>query len=92
MSDIGRKLKEVQWSNHVIYFIFAGIVLLFSVLLFDKGFLSGSNLMNIARQIAMISIMAVGMTYVLAAEEIDLSFGSVVALSSIITALLLRST
>lgn len=92
MNNIGKKLKEVQWSNHVIYFIFAGIILLFSVLLFNKGFLSGSNLMNIARQIAMISIMAVGMTYVLAAEEIDLSFGSVVALSSIITALLLRST
>jgi ribose transport system permease protein len=48
--------------------------------------------MNIARQTAMISIMAVGMTYVLAAEEIDLSFGSVVALSSIVTAILLRST
>ena len=92
MNSIGKKIKEIQWSNHVIYLIFAGIVLLFSVLLYDKGFLSGANLMNIARQIAMISIMAVGMTYVLAAEEIDLSFGSVVALSSICTALLLRST
>jgi ribose transport system permease protein len=87
-----KKLQEVQWSNHVIYFIFTGIILLFSILLYDRGFLSGSNLMNIARQTAMISIMAVGMTYVLAAEEIDLAFGSVVALSSIITALLLRST
>ena len=48
--------------------------------------------MNIARQTAMISIMAVGMTYVLAAAEIDLSFGSVVALSSIITTMMLRST
>jgi ribose transport system permease protein len=48
--------------------------------------------MNIARQTAMISIMAVGMTFVLAAGEIDLSFGSVVALSSIITAMVLRST
>ncbi|QQO10148.1 ABC transporter permease [Breznakiella homolactica] len=92
MNRVTAKLKEVQWRNHVIYFIFAGIILLFSVLLFDKGFLSGSNLMNIARQTAMISIMAVGMTFVLAAEEIDLAFGSVVALSAIITALLLRST
>jgi ribose transport system permease protein len=92
MDTFGKKLKEVQWSNHVIYFIFTGIILLFSILLYDRGFLSGSNLMNIARQTAMISIMAVGMTYVLAAEEIDLAFGSVVALSSVITALLLRST
>jgi ribose transport system permease protein len=86
------KIKEIQWSNHVIYFIFTGIILLFSILLFDRGFLSGSNLMNIARQTAMISIMAVGMTYVLAAEEIDLAFGSVVALSAVITALMLRVT
>ena len=92
MNDIGKKLKEIQWSNHVIYFIFAGIILLFSILLFDTAFLSGRNLMNIARQTAMISIMAVGMTFVLATGEIDLSFGSVVALSSLITALLLRST
>jgi ribose transport system permease protein len=92
MNRLEAKLKEIQWSNHVIYFIFAGIILLFSVLLFDRGFLSGANLMNIARQTAMISIMAAGMTYVLAAGEIDLAFGSVVALSSIITAMLLRST
>ncbi|MDR1106666.1 MAG: ABC transporter permease [Treponema sp.] len=92
MDKGGIKFKEIQWSNHVIYFIFAGIILLFSVLLLDRGFLSGSNLMNIARQTAMISVMAVGMTYVLAAEEIDLAFGSVVALSAVITALMLRST
>jgi len=84
--------KKIQWRNHVIYFIFAGIILLFSILLFDRGFLTGSNMMNIARQTAMISIMAIGMTFVLAAEEIDLSFGSVVALSAIITALVLRAT
>ncbi len=86
------KIREIKWREHVIYFIFTGIILLFSILLFDKGFLTGSNLMNIARQTAMISIMAVGMTFVLAAEEIDLSFGAVVALASIITAQVLRAT
>ena len=87
-----KNLKEIEWRNHVIYFIFAGIIIMFSILLFNRGFLTGSNLMNIARQTAMISIMAVGMTFVLAAEEIDLSFGSVVALSAILTALMLRWT
>ena len=46
--------------------------------------------MNIARQTAMISVMAVGMTFVLAAGEIDLSIGSIVALASLTTALALR--
>ncbi|WP_321301802.1 ABC transporter permease [uncultured Sphaerochaeta sp.] len=85
-------MKQVKWRELVIYYIFLGVILLFSVLLFDKGFLSGSNLMNIARQTAMTSIMAIGMTFVLSTGEIDLSFGSVVALSAIITAKVLNST
>jgi ribose transport system permease protein len=48
--------------------------------------------MNIARQTAMIGIMAVGTTFVLSAAEIDLSFGSIVALSAIVTALTLKVT
>lgn len=76
----------------MIYYIFIGVIVLFSILLFDKGFLSGANLMNIARQSAMISIMAVGMTFVLSTGEIDLSFGSVVAISSIMVAKTLGST
>lgn len=86
------QLKKIKWSNYVIYYIFAGVILLFSVLLLDKGFLSGNNLMNIARQTAMTSIMAVGMTFVLSASEIDLSFGSVVALASIVCAKTLNAT
>ncbi|MDC7231138.1 ABC transporter permease [uncultured Sphaerochaeta sp.] len=89
---LSQKMKQVKWRELVIYYIFLGVILLFSVLLFDKGFLSGSNLMNIARQTAMTSIMAIGMTFVLSTGEIDLSFGSVVALSAIITAKILNST
>lgn len=91
-NTLSEKLKQVKWRELVIYYIFLGVILLFSVLLFDKGFLSGSNLMNIARQTAMTSIMAIGMTFVLSTGEIDLSFGSVVALSSIITAKVLNAT
>lgn len=75
------------------YIIYIGFILIFgffSIALFKKGFLAGNNLMNIARQTATISVMAVGMTFVLAAGEIDLSIGSVVALSSLTTALALR--
>lgn len=81
-----------NWQEYVIYYIFIGIFLLFSVLLFNRGFLSSTNLLNIIRQSAMICILSVGMTLVLAAEEIDLSFGSIVALAAITTALVLRAT
>lgn len=88
----GTRQRNIRWSDYVIYYIFTGVILLFSVLLFDRGFLSSSNLMNIARQTAMTSIMAIGMTFVLSAGEIDLSFGSVVALASIIGAKTLNAT
>lgn len=78
-----------QWQHLIIYFVFVGLFVFFSVFLHDKGFLEAGNLMNIARQTAMISIMAVGMTFVLSAAEIDLSFGAVVALSAVTVALLL---
>jgi ribose transport system permease protein len=81
--------QHFAWRNYLIYLVFAGLLLLFAVLLRDKGFLDPANLMNIARQTAVIAIMAVGMTFVLSAAEIDLSFGAVVALAAVTAALLL---
>ena len=86
------KIKNINWSDYIIYIVFFGIFTFFSVVLYDKGFLSLQNLMNIARQTAMIGIMAVGTTFVLSAAEIDLSFGSIVALSAVVTALILQNT
>ena len=84
--------KNFDLSRWIIYIVFAAIFLFFSLTLFDRGFLSPNNLMNIARQVAMVSIMAVGITFVLSAAEIDLSFGAVVALAAVHSALVLRAT
>ncbi|MCO4202729.1 ABC transporter permease [Aeromonas taiwanensis] len=83
---------RINWRDYIIYLVFVGIFVFFSVVLHDKGFLSSVNLMNIARQTATIAIMAVGMTFVLSAAEIDLSFGATVALSAIVAALTLQET
>ena len=77
-------------QKHAIYLIVFGIFVIFAILLRDKGFLTAFNLMNIFRQTAMISIMAVGFTFVLASGEIDLSIGSIVALSALVGTLVLR--
>jgi ribose transport system permease protein len=45
-----------------------------------EQFLSADNLLTVARQFSVIGIMAVGMTFVIVAGEIDLSVGSVLAL------------
>ncbi|MFG0833774.1 ABC transporter permease [Aeromonas bivalvium] len=86
------KGSRINWRDYIIYLVFVGIFVFFSVVLHDKGFLSAVNLMNIARQTATIAIMAVGMTFVLSAAEIDLSFGATVALSAIVSALTLQET
>jgi ribose transport system permease protein len=82
------RVKE-DWRQYVIYAGFIAIFIFFSVTLGDKGFLDPNNLLNIVRQTAMIAIMAVGMTLVLSAGEIDLSIGSVAGLASVTTALAL---
>ena len=82
------RVKE-DWRQYVIYAGFVVIFIFFSITLGDKGFLDPNNLLNIVRQTAMIAIMAVGMTFVLSAGEIDLSIGSVAGLASVTTALAL---
>jgi ribose transport system permease protein len=63
----------------------------FAVVLGDDGFTSETNLLNIVRQTAPVTVMAVAVVFVLSAGEIDLSIGSVVALSALVTAKLLQS-
>jgi ribose transport system permease protein len=62
-----------NWRQYIPYLGFVLIFAFFSATLYNQGFLDPNNLLNILRQTAMISIMAVGMTYVLAAGEIALS-------------------
>ena len=52
------------------------------------SFLKVANLRNIANQIAIIAILAVGMTMVIITGGIDLSVGSMIALSAVVAALL----
>ena len=54
------------------------------------NFLKADNLLNVANQIAVIAILAIGMTVVIVSGGIDLSVGSLIALSAVTTALLIR--
>jgi ribose transport system permease protein len=53
-------------------------------------FLKADNLLNIANQIAVIAILAIGMTIVIITGGIDLSVGSLIALSAVVTAIIVR--
>ena len=54
------------------------------------NFLKSENLLNIANQIAVIAIVAIGMTMVIITGGIDLSVGSLLALSAVLTAGFIR--
>lgn len=74
--------------------VYLGFFLVFIFFAVSQGefFLQPSNLLNIVVQSAPIAIMAVAFTYVLSSGQIDLSFGSVVALSALIGAVVLQMT
>ena len=75
-------------SKYMIYLAFVALLIVFSLTLRNvgNGFLDMGNVWNIIRQTALIAILGVGMTYALGAGQIDLSVGSVVGLTSLVTA------
>src|ERR1700723_3494200 len=53
------------------------------------GFLTSLNLFNVGRQISLLGVMSVGMTFVLISGEVDLSVGSTYAFSGLATGMLI---
>ena len=84
------RLRRVDPRLYVVYVAFLLILVFFSIYLRNDGFTSSQNLLNIVKQTTPITVMAVGLVFVLSAGEIDLSIGSIVALSSLVAALTLR--
>jgi ribose transport system permease protein len=65
------------------------LIVLLSATAGDK-FLSPQNFINVSRQASYVGIMAVGMVFVIAMGDIDLSVGSIWMLSSVMMAIALR--
>src|SRR5580658_2005130 len=84
------RLAGARLSRFVIYGGFLVIFAAFAVVLRHDGFATPSNLLNIVQQTAPVTVMAVGMTLVLTAGEIDLSIGSIVAVAALLAAVALR--
>jgi ribose transport system permease protein len=77
-------VSRLAIRDYLVYVGLALLVVLFSVTLRHDGFTTSSNLLNIVRQTAPDTVMAVGTVFVLSAGEIDLSIGAVVGLSAIV--------
>lgn len=84
-------IKRLDLQRSVIYFGFLAIFLFFAATLHDDGFLTTRNLTNIVLQTAPATVMAIGLVFALSAGEIDLSFGSIVAVSALAAAVAMQN-
>ena len=83
------KTKQIL-SNFTLVFVVLGLGIILSIA--TPTFLKPTNLMNILRQVSINGILAIGMSLVCLTGGIDLSVGSIVAFSGILTAGMLNFT
>lgn len=87
-NSISRRLRIKTLVNKFgIFFVFISLVIFFS--LRTPAFLKINNLMNVARQVSMLGITAVGMMFVIITGGIDLSVGSLMAFTNVVCAYLM---
>ncbi|MBP9015523.1 MAG: ABC transporter permease [Candidatus Atribacteria bacterium] len=93
MSDLPETKKErvslveqffILWDRIGILLAFIVVCILFGIL--TPVFFNPLNILNVIRQVSIIGVIAVGMTFVILLGGIDLSVGSVVAFTGIIAA------
>lgn len=64
----------------------AMVLLIAAGILTSPAFVQPANLLNVTRQVSMVGILSVGMTFVILSSGIDLSVGSVVAMGAVLAA------
>jgi len=87
VKDIARSVLKRQETGLLGVIIVLGAL----VSLVNENFLRKDNLYNVLQTVVVVGIIAVGQTFVLIAKEIDLSVGSVLALSAVVAGSVYRS-
>lgn len=81
------KKSRFSISQVFVYLILLFVIVFFSIM--SQSFMTSRNILNICRQVSMIGICSVGMTMVLLTGGIDISVGSIIALSGVVAAKLI---
>ena len=88
MEKVRSSKINVSWNDMGIFIILALLIVILSVI--RPVFLTPDNIINVIRQVTIVAIIGIGMSFVLISGEIDLSVGSICALSGIIVTMCLR--
>lgn len=86
------KLKSANTSLFQKIAPFIGLILIIIIITaINPSFLSMSNILNVLRQVSINALIAFGMTFVILTGGIDLSVGSILALTGAVTAGMMAS-
>jgi ribose transport system permease protein len=83
-NGLGNAVRN-NWITIVLF-----IVVLLALAVFVPSFYQPANLLNVARQSSIVGVVAIGMTFVILTGGIDLSVGSILALSGVTMAMLIN--
>lgn len=85
------RLDKEEWLNRINPFI--GLLIVFALfsIIAPESFSSSKNLETIVRYTTIVGIVALGMTLVIISGGIDLSVGSIIALSTVVSAWFLQA-
>jgi len=87
--NIIRKIFSIRGMGQVLSVTSALILMCIVFSILNPNFFSGKNISNLLRQVVPILIIGIGQSYVLITGNIDLSIGSVVGMSCMISATLM---
>lgn len=89
LAGIGDVLKKLFMRLGILPFLVVVTVIIFALI--SDNFLTGRNLMNVLRQSVYLTIVSMGQMFALLTGGFDLSVGTVLALSSVVGALVMAS-
>ena len=87
-----RALAVVYWVVRLRMLVVLTLLVVAVTILTDGDFAGPKNLINVARQISFEALIAFGMTLVIVTGGIDLSVGSLVALTGVVAAVVMQAT
>ena len=87
-----RPALNLSRNQKQLFSTFSGLFVLCVIFSFlSEYFLTWNNLLTVATQTAVIAVIAIGQTYVMITSGIDLSIGSNIALSGMVTAMAMKA-
>ena len=79
--------RKIDLSRYGILLAWIALIVIFTIC--EPTFLNASNIFNILRQVSIVGVCSVGMTFVIITGGMDLSVGSVIGVSAVAGAMLL---